>query len=114
MDIVVPKQQLIVKRQSDEFDELIAELAQQVRETPDLNSQNSIIRLHYFYGGSDWWITQIDLEHRLGYGFVCLNGDWQCAEYGTVSIEELCSLDVVNIDLYWTPQALLEVVKERK
>ncbi|HCS20131.1 MAG TPA: hypothetical protein DIW47_06135 [Bacteroidetes bacterium] len=85
-----------------------------MRETPDFKSQNSIVRLHYFYGGSDWWITQMDLEQRLGYGFVCLNGDWQCAEYGTVSIEELCSLDVVNIDLYWSPIPLVDILEGQR
>lgn len=56
----------------------------------------------------------MDLEQRLGYGFVCLNGDWQCAEYGTVSIEELCSLDVVNIDLYWSPIPLVDILEGQR
>lgn len=70
-----------------------------------------IAHLHYFAGGSDWWITEVSIEERLAFGYVCLNGDWQNSELGYVNIDELTSINVVNIDLHWTPKALGEITQ---
>ncbi|MBR8534438.1 strawberry notch family protein [Carboxylicivirga sediminis] len=48
-------------------------------------------KLHYFYGGSDWYITEWDGKDMF-YGYTILNGDMQNAEFGYISREELTSL----------------------
>lgn len=74
----------------------------------------AIAYLHYFFGGSDWFITEKD---KLGdgraqaYGFAVLNGDTDNAEYGYISIAELVENEV-ELDLYWQTQPMSEVKKE--
>lgn len=48
-------------------------------------------QLHYFYGGSDWYITEWDGKDEF-YGYAVLNGDYQNAEFGYISREELTTL----------------------
>lgn len=67
--------------------------------------------LHYFIGGSDWYITEKDMEGKgteQAYGFACLNGDMMNAEYGFISIDELSSLVIrgfmtVDLDFHFEP-----------
>ena len=70
----------------------------------------AIATLHYFRGGSDWWIIERDIEddQLQAFGFACLNGDAQNAEPGYISIEELISYGV-EIDLYFTPKTIGEI-----
>lgn len=70
--------------------------------------------LHYFSGGCDWWITELDVDSDesgqyqafgladLGYG----------AELGYISLVELCACPV-EIDFHWTPQTLAEIKAKR-
>lgn len=73
----------------------------------------AVVHLHYFRGGSDWWITEKDVDGGVdqAYGFVCLNGDTECAESGYISIAELVENDV-ELDLYWTPKTLSTVKRK--
>ena len=66
--------------------------------------------LHYFLGGSDWWITERDVEkdQLQAFGFVCLNGDGRCAELGYISIVELL-WNGAELDLYYKPESLLDL-----
>jgi hypothetical protein len=60
-------------------------------------------RLHYFNGGSDWYITEKDKSGngtRQAFGLAILNGDLQNAELGYISIDELVR-NGVELDLYW-------------
>lgn len=72
----------------------------------------SIAYLHYFSGGSDWWITERDCEEEQlqAFGFACLNGWRDCAEFGYVSISELIACNV-EIDCYWKPTSIAEIKK---
>ena len=60
--------------------------------------EDTIAYLHYFQGGSDWFITKkaSDENQRLAFGYAVLNDDLEMAELGYISIEELKGL---NIDL---------------
>ena len=62
-------------------------------------------RLHYFHpSGSDWLITEFD-GNRTFFGFACLSGNVQDAEYGYVDLEELRSVGA-ELDLYFKPRPL--------
>jgi len=74
------------------------------------------IRLHYFHGGSDWWITErdsIDDEQAQAFGYARLHGDTENAELGYISIIELVKYNV-ELDLYWEPITLGELKQQLK
>ncbi|PKN69066.1 MAG: hypothetical protein CVU54_12205 [Deltaproteobacteria bacterium HGW-Deltaproteobacteria-12] len=72
------------------------------------------VSLHYFKGGSDWYIVEKDSsgEQLQAFGYACLNGDKINAEMGYINIEELIKCDV-EFDLYWTPTALRNVIDKK-
>lgn len=61
----------------------------------------SIVHLHYFFGGSDWFITEYDPKDDLFFGFVVLNTDIEMAEFGTISITEILNTPPIELDFYW-------------
>lgn len=71
--------------------------------------------LHYFYGGSDWYITERDMSGKgteQAFGFAVLNGDMEMAELGYISIDEITSIGG-ELDLWWTARELGQVRAER-
>ncbi len=81
---------------------------------PDLYSTEKIknadktIYLHFFICGSDWYIAEIshdDFDYMFGYSI--LNGDFEMAEWGYISLSELCKINVMGIqvdrDMHWEP-----------
>jgi len=72
------------------------------------------VSLHYFQGGSDWYIVEKDSseEQLQAFGYACLNGDKLNAEMGYINIEELIKCNV-ELDLYWEPTALRNVMDRR-
>jgi hypothetical protein len=70
--------------------------------------------LHYFKGGSDWWIIEKDAGspddevegiQAQAFGLACLNGDVENAELGYISIAELIKHGV-ELDLYYKPESI--------
>ena len=105
------------------FKEMLTNLKTQIVNMPvsretDGQGMGAIVCLHYFSPSSDWWITERDMgseedespgtQHQ-AFGYACLNGDTQNAELGYISIQELIE-NRVEIDLYWTPKPLKEVI----
>jgi hypothetical protein len=100
-----------------ELDRRIADmpLTYEQREVSD-----PVAHLHYFMGGSDWYITEKDMEGKgteQAYGFACLNGDMMNAEYGFISIDELASLVIrgfmtIDLDFHFDPTPM-SVIKAR-
>lgn len=79
------------------------------------------VHVHYFVGGGDWWLTEYDRKTGEAFGYACLNGDWQNAEWGYVSLPELEAARggpplyvVVERDCYWTPQTFAQVMAGRR
>lgn len=75
----------------------------------------STVWLHYFSGGSDWYITEMDrpgIEDQQFYGYAVLNNDWLMAEWGYMSIEELTTTRGVELDFHWKPRTMLEIRQE--
>ena len=62
-------------------------------ETEGVEAKDKLIYLHFFVGGSDWFIAEFDGEDTF-FGFVCLNGWTDCAEWGYISFRELKQLKV--------------------
>ncbi|MBL0011067.1 MAG: DUF2958 domain-containing protein [Nitrosomonas sp.] len=67
----------------------------------------AIAYLHYFSGGSDWYITEKDMEDEQLQAFGLANLG-QGGELGYISIQELIDAGV-EIDLYWTPKTIGQI-----
>lgn len=119
----IPRQQLLTiaelakGEEGQFFIDKMAELVRIIETMPntgetDGQGMEAIAWLHYFYAGSDWWITEKDVEEEQyqAFGYACLNGDWEMAELGYIPIVELVQMGV-EIDLYWEPKKLKEIVK---
>lgn len=96
------------------FQEKIGEYATRIANMPKTYEQDgkgdqAIVYLHYFQGGMDAWITEKDADPD-GEGqvqaFGIVNMGWG-AEYGYVSIKELCE-NGFELDLHWTPKTVAE------
>lgn len=77
----------------------------------DGKGKDAIAYLHYFKNDCDWYITERDMEQEQlqAFGLACLNGDYP--EIGYISIVELLSVGA-ELDLYWTPKMIGEILKE--
>jgi len=62
-------------------------------ETENVPLKDKQIHLHLFIGGCDWYIAEYDGDDLL-WGFACLNGDLQNAEWGYISFRELKDIRV--------------------
>ena len=60
-------------------------------ETEHVALADKVVRHHYFVGGCDWWVVELDRHQDLIWGFANIN-DPGCAEWGYSSLEELESL----------------------
>jgi hypothetical protein len=92
----------------------LVNLERDIKETPKLYEQDgkgedSIVHFHYFSSNSDWFITELDLEKKLMFGYVVLNGDLINSEFGYISLDEITSMDVeldFNFDKMTVKQAI--------
>ena len=100
------------------FRDMIEKLKTQISAMPktyetDEQGDNAIAMLHYFNGGSDWYIIEKDAGspddeirgQSQAFGFTCLNGDTLNAELGYINIQELIE-NGVELDLYYKPETL--------
>ena len=101
----------------DWFLNKVIELAEVIKTMPvtykqDGKGDQAIVTLHYFHGGSDWYITEKDMDGGVdqAFGFAILNGDTQNAELGYISIAELVESGV-ELDLHFVPRPLGEIRK---
>ena len=74
-------------------------------ETEDISPEKKMVYLHFFLGGSNWYIAEYDGEDTF-FGYAILNGDTEMAEWGYVSFRELKELKIppgfeVDCDLFW-------------
>jgi hypothetical protein len=84
-------------------------------ETEEIPLEDKLIYLHFFIGGSDWYIAEYDGKD-LFFGYAILNGDTEMAEWGYVSFKELRSLRIppgfeVDCDQYWEIRKASQVDK---
>ena len=107
------------------FRDKIVALKAQIEAMPtsyetDGQGDEATATLHYFNGGSDWYITEKDAgvpeDEEQGvqlqaFGLACLNGDTENAEMGYISIEELIKHGV-ELDLYYAPKTIGDIKKQ--
>jgi hypothetical protein len=67
-------------------------------ETEQTPLQNKLIYLHFFIGGSDWFVTEFDGDDTF-FGYVILNGDLECGEWGYFSFSELKDVKVGLVEV---------------
>ena len=74
--------------------------------TDSTPADDKIVWLHYFYGGSDWYIVEKDSEPEQyqAYGYAKINDDEEMAEWGYIDIEALKKTNKVELDFYWKPR----------
>ena len=67
--------------------------------TEAIAPENKEIHLHFFIGGCDWYVAEFDGEDTF-FGYAILNQDFQNAEWGYVSFDELRNIRVgwVEVD----------------
>ncbi|MCL2874728.1 MAG: hypothetical protein FWF12_00240 [Betaproteobacteria bacterium] len=111
--------------EGDFFVQKVLEIADIIRGTPvtygteDVDTEDKVLRLHYFMGGVDAWIVERDVgdtpaengegEQIQAYGKCTLfGGGWREAEWGYISIQKLIE-NGVELDLYWTPRTCKEM-----
>jgi hypothetical protein len=71
--------------------------------------KDAIVHLHYFKGGMDWYITELDCEpgpQLQAFGWANLGHG---AEAGYICLPELFKTGV-EIDMYWTPKTIKECI----
>ena len=95
------------------------DLAQQIDAMPKTYEQDgkgdqATAHLHYFLNGSDWYITEKDMDGGIeqAFGFAILNGDDEMAEVGYISIEEITRCGA-ELDLHFAPCSLAEIKAKR-
>ena len=86
-------------------------------ETENTPLRDKLIYLHFFIGGCDWYIAEYD-EEDLFWGYAILNGDYDMAEWGYISFEELKSIKIppgfeIENDIYWEVRRASEIEKIR-
>lgn len=74
-----------------------------------------VVHLHYFVGGCDWWLIEVDVPEGRGFGYVRLGSD-HGAEWGYVDLHDLARILVTRVnfpverDLHWRPRSAREVL----
>ena len=89
-------------------------------ETEHIPLQEKLIYLHFFIGSCDWYVAEFDGED-IFWGFAILNHDFQNAEWGYISFNELKSIRVVGwleidceLEEFWKVRKASEIEKIRK
>ena len=76
-------------------------------------ARDTLIHLHFFIGGCDWYIAEYDGQDTF-FGYANLNDD-NNAEWGYISFQELKSLNLngleVDCDLHWPIKPASEIPK---
>ncbi len=93
------------------FKDLVARLGHVFATMPQIyqqHSEDATAHLHYFRGGSNWYITERDTsdEQLQAFGLADLFGD--CAELGYISIQELIG-NGAELDLHFVPTPLSQL-----
>jgi hypothetical protein len=95
----------IINRLIDTFDTM-----KETYQTEDIPESDKIVSLHYFLGGSDWYIVEKDVlpEQYQSFGYARLSGMEDLAEWGYISLQELIDNNV-ELDFYWRPKKFKDI-----
>ena len=97
----------------EELADLVAGMAQTYQQ--EGKGEQATVYLHYFIGGSDWYITEKDVDGGVEqvFGYAVLNADEDCAELGYISIQEITAYGA-ELDLFFTSCTLGEIKAKRR
>ena len=113
---IMPKHQQQLVMQEPEYKEVLQRLELEAKDIPKWGRtakqtmDEMEVHLHYFFGGSDWYILEWDRKNNLFFGYVILNGDVMMSELGSISVNELINTPPVELDFYWDKKPLAEVL----
>ena len=107
---VLPVTQYVASLQNAEGEEKefyikkLKEIAKTVENAPKLyetdGAEQHAIVLRYFHPtGSETLVTEIG-EKGEAFGFQCINGDWEMAEWGYIDLNELKNIRGMEVDYY--------------
>ena len=80
--------------------------------TDQTPTADKIAHLHYFVGGADWYIVELDPDTSIAFGWAeVLPG---CGEWGYIDLRELADVVAqgwfrVERDLHWEPTPVSEI-----
>ena len=94
--------------------ELLASIPR-LYQTEDIPLKDKLVHIHFFIGGTDFYICEYNGTDTF-WGFVILNGDYEMAEFGYISFDELKSIRVngwqeIDYDRYWQVRPANQVKK---
>jgi len=72
-------------------------------ETEKISLKEKQIYMKFFLDASDWFVAEFDGQDMF-FGFVCLNGDLEIAEWGYFSLTKLKTLNSSGWDIYCVPE----------
>jgi len=83
-------------------------------ETEGTALEDKIIHMHFFLGGSDWYVAEYCSDESIFFGYAILNDDLQNAEWGYFSFDELREVRTklgleVDRELYWRPKPAKDI-----
>jgi hypothetical protein len=91
--------------------------------TDHIPAEDKMIWLHYFTSNSDWFIAELNPNDGIAFGFACLGGDRQNAEWGYMDLEELEAVRgkvanlpvrgfsiIVERDCHWVRKPAIEAI----
>lgn len=102
------------------FRKLLKKTEEKIKAVPSLYSGEeqglkARVHLHYYVGGTDFYVSEMDQETGETFGFACINGDRENAELGYNNISEIISIPWIELDLYFDNSVTLgEIVKKYK
>jgi len=114
----MPREQQAIVNNCSEYQEVISRLEDIISkmpktyETENIETEDKIVYLHYFFGPFDWYIVEKDVnkgQHQaFGYAILGYPND---AEWGYISLYELCyDLNYhIELDFYWTPKKFSQI-----
>ncbi len=75
---------------------------------------DKLIPMHFFLGGCDWYMAEYSPQERVFFCYAILNDDFQNAEWGYASFDELRDLKTtqgfeVDRDLNWKTRKASEI-----
>ena len=86
--------------------------------TENTSLKEKMIYMHFFIGGCDWYAAEYSREEQCFFGFAILNNDYEMAEWGYFSLQELSELKVqfleVDRDLHFPPTKAKDIENIRK
>jgi len=102
--------------------EMLENVKEALYDIPKLYEQdgkglNAIVYLHYFVGGTDWYVTEYSKDDNTFFGYVILNSDTQSSSLGYIDISYITDndygLNSPELDLYWSYKTLNEIFEEK-